>query len=137
MVRIPPRFTSPPSLEGHSCVYILEIGGEREERRERLNFSSDVAGNSIGNSKQYHPWFYVGETESLSQRLSQHRSKGSGKGGVDKGDWKHMNAVVFPITEGGKSMALTIETLLIRRLSKMGYPLISLTDGRHRRSPPT
>ena len=48
-IRIPPRWTCPPALEGCSCVYILELDNNR---------------------------FYVGETDSLRHRLQQHRTKG-------------------------------------------------------------
>jgi hypothetical protein len=47
-ILIPPRWTCPPSLEGHSCVYVLKLPNNR---------------------------FYVGETDSFRQRLYQHRKK--------------------------------------------------------------
>jgi len=50
-IRIPPQWTSPPALEGRSCVYILELGS-------------------------HPPRYYVGETDSLHRRLLQHRAKG-------------------------------------------------------------
>ena len=49
-IRIPPKWSAPPALEGRSCVYILEFGKE--------------------------PKYYVGETDSLRRRLCQHRAKG-------------------------------------------------------------
>lgn len=52
-IQIPPSWSSPASFEGTSCVYILQIGDENSKKR-----------------------YYVGETDSLSQRLSEHRSKG-------------------------------------------------------------
>ena len=91
-VPVPPSYMPPPSLEGSSCVYILQIG------------------------KKY----YVGETDSLSQRLSQHRSKGR--------DWSSLSAVAIQIEEG-KSHARNVESLVIRRMSKDGFDMISVADG--------
>ncbi len=91
-VPVPPSYMSPPSLEGRSCVYILQIG------------------------KKY----YVGETDSLSQRLSQHRSKGK--------DWSSLSAVAIQIEEG-KSHARNVESLVIRRMAKDGFDMLSVTDG--------
>lgn len=47
---IPPSWTAPPSLEDHSCVYVLQFDSPRS--------------------------FYVGETDNIRKRLDQHRSKG-------------------------------------------------------------
>lgn len=91
-VPVPPTYMSPPSLEGSSCVYILQIG------------------------KKY----YVGETDSLSQRLAQHRSKGK--------DWSSLSAVAIRIEEG-KSHARNVESLVIRRMAKDGFDMLSVTDG--------
>ena len=49
-VAIPPLWSAPPSLEGESCVYILQL-------KEPIRY-------------------YVGETDNLRQRLEQHRAKG-------------------------------------------------------------
>jgi hypothetical protein len=51
--QIPPIFHSPPSLEGRSCIYILQI-----------------------DSTTSAPQYYVGETDSLERRIREHRSKG-------------------------------------------------------------
>jgi MutS domain V/MutS domain I len=95
-VFIPPTWRSPPSLEGGSCVYILEL----QDNCSR---------------------FYVGETDTLSQRLQQHRSKGS--------MWSNAAAVVYPM-KGGKSQARHMESLIIRKLASEGFDLISVSDGR-------
>ena len=49
-VQIPPRWMPPPSLEGSSCLYVLEIGTNP-------------------------PSLYVGETDALANRMAQHRKK--------------------------------------------------------------
>ena len=92
-VPVSPSYMPPPSLEGSSCVYILQIGKK----------------------------FYVGETDSLSQRLSQHRSR-KGK------DWSSLSAVAIPIEEG-KSHARNVESLVIRKMAKDGFDMLSVTDG--------
>eukprot|EP00970_Alexandrium_tamarense_P012522 scaffold2946_cov209-Alexandrium_tamarense.AAC.4 len=96
-VHIPPSFMAPPSFEGSSCVYILKIGGE--------------SNNSM---------YYVGETDSLARRLSQHRAKGD--------QWSSLSAVAIQI-EGGKTSARNIESLVIQRLAKSGFNLASVADG--------
>lgn len=102
-IRIPPLWSSPPALEGRSCIYILELGNaENGETR-----------------------FYVGETDSLRGRLSQHRNKG--------GEWKSVTAAALPIA-GGKTQARLVESLLIRKLAKAGFRLESIADGRSIRS---
>lgn len=50
-ITIPPLWSSPSSLEGRSCLYILELD-------------------------ENPPRFYVGETDKLSKRIGQHRAKG-------------------------------------------------------------
>ena len=87
---------SPPVLEGTSCLYVLEVGSNP-------------------------PRYYVGETDSLAKRMSQHRKKGA--------DWAVMRTVAFNI-EGGKSDSRHLESLLIRRLSKSGFDMMSIADGR-------
>lgn len=96
-VHIPPSYLSPPALEGTSCVYVLQVGEEDNKMR-----------------------YYVGETDSLSQRLNQHRSKGK--------DWKDLNAIAISI-EGGKSIARNVESLVIQRMAKSGFHLTSISDG--------
>jgi hypothetical protein len=51
--QIPPIFYPPPSLEGRSCLYILQV-----------------------QSTTSAPQFYVGETDSLERRIREHRAKG-------------------------------------------------------------
>jgi len=96
-IQIPPSYISPPSLEGTSCVYVLQIGEDESKTR-----------------------YYVGETDSLSQRLSQHRSKGK--------DWSTLSAVAIQVDN--KSLARNVESLVIQQMAKSGFDLVSITDGR-------
>ena len=96
-IHIPPSYMSPPSLEGTSVVYILQIGDEKSKMR-----------------------YYVGETDSLSQRLSQHRSKGK--------EWSSLSAIAIKNDEG-KSKSRNIESLVIQKMAKRGFSLISISDG--------
>jgi MutS domain V/GIY-YIG catalytic domain len=95
-VVIPAEWNPPPSLEGTSCVYILAL--EDDSTR-----------------------FYVGETDSLSQRLRQHRAKG--------GAWSKFSAAVYRIREG-KSRSRSVESLVIRALATGGFDMVSIVDGR-------
>ena len=110
-VRIPPQWMSPSSLEGRTCVYILEI----------KNQSSHSCESDDSSSTRY----YVGETDSLSRRLKQHRAKGD--------NWALLTAAAIPVL-GGKSEARNVESLLIRKMVKSGFDMISVTDGRSIRS---
>ena len=92
ITHIQPFWSSPPSLEGYSCVYVLNVGSQ----------------------------YYVGETDSLSQRLRQHRSKGK--------KWTSLDCYAIQI-EGGKSEARNIESRLIRRLVREGFDMASVSDG--------
>jgi predicted GIY-YIG superfamily endonuclease len=96
-VFIPPLNMPPPSYEGSSCVYILELEGPR---------------------------YYVGETDSLARRLSEHRSRGK--------EWEVSSATAIKV-EGGKSSARTLEYSVIQRLAKQGFILVSDADGRRPR----
>lgn len=49
---VPPTWSPPASLEGQSCVYVLQLEGDGQAH------------------------YYVGETDSFQQRLHQHRAKG-------------------------------------------------------------
>jgi len=96
-VYIPPKYDVPPSLEGRSCLYILQMGEAPDKSK-----------------------YYVGETDSLARRLSQHRSKGS--------EWSSASALAVPV-KGGKSTARSLESLTIQRMSQLGYQMASIADG--------
>ncbi len=67
----------------------------------------------------------MGETDSISRRLSQHRKKGSA--------WTMLTAVAIRV-QGGKTEARNIESLVIRKMAKIGFDMISINDGRSVRS---
>jgi predicted GIY-YIG superfamily endonuclease len=69
------------------------------------------------------PRYYIGETDSMSQRLRQHRKKGT--------PWKYSKAVIFPVEN--KTEARYWESLLIQELAQAGFRLESLSDGRTKR----
>ena len=97
-MQIPPRWQAPSSLEGTSCVYILEL-----------------------NESPSYCRYYVGETDSIGQRLKSHRAKG--------GAWTQATAAAFAVY-GGKTQARNMESLAIQRLAQAGFSLISISDGR-------
>ncbi|KAL7551663.1 hypothetical protein ACHAWF_014847 [Thalassiosira exigua] len=101
-IQIPQGYMSPPSLEGVSCVYLLQIGNEEDKMR-----------------------YYVGETDSLAQRLLQHRSKGE--------DWSYFSAVAIKMDD--KSAARNVESLVIQRMARSGFNLVSVADGMSIRRP--
>ena len=89
-VEIPPKWSTPPPFEGSSVVYVLEVGQS----------------------------YYVGETDSLSQRIRQHRSKG--------GDWANSTTIAVQVD---KASARNLESRLIQKLAQEGCDLLSVTDG--------
>jgi len=88
---IPPNWTPPPSLEGNSVVYVMYVKNG----------------------------FYVGETDSLAQRIRQHRSRSG---------WSDGTTIAVRV-EGGKTNARNLESLLIREFASAGLPLLSVKDG--------
>eukprot|EP00977_Amphora_coffeiformis_P025658 scaffold21117_cov170-Amphora_coffeaeformis.AAC.2 len=97
-ISIQPGHSVPSWMEGCSCLYIIEL----DENPAR---------------------FYVGETDGLSQRMEQHRSKGR--------SWANASAVVFRAPN--KSVSREWETRLIRSLVQAGADLTSTVDGRRKR----
>lgn len=87
----------PPSLEGHACVYILRV---------RHGVKGTVR-------------LYVGETESIRNRLKTHRQRRGREGSVE--------AIVVPLSS--KTEARSVETLCIRELREAGFDLQSDKDG--------
>lgn len=94
-VSIPSTWSTPPALEGQSCVYVLQL-------KDPL-------------------CYYVGETDTLRHRLSQHRAKGE--------RWSRCDAIAVAIT-GGKSEARSVESRAIQSLAQAGFDLQSTSDGR-------
>jgi predicted GIY-YIG superfamily endonuclease len=79
-ISIPPRWSPPPALcNNQSCVYMIEL-------------QSDP------------PSYYVGETDSLLQRLKKHRSRGD--------IWSASRAIALPVAN--KSEARAWESRLIQ-----------------------
>ena len=96
---IPHGFDPPASLEGSACVYILIIHGETARDGDRV---------------------YVGETESIRQRLVEHTAARQGT---------RVTAVVT--SAPNKSSARGTESLIIARLRADGYHLEGGSDGSH------
>jgi hypothetical protein len=104
-VQVPSRHHPPASLSNRSCLYVLQL----------------TAPSSSSSSSSTTSRYYIGETDSLSKRLSQHRRKGSGM-------WSHSKAVAFPVDD--KTQARYLESTLIGELARAGYSLESIADGR-------
>lgn len=66
---------------------------------------------------------YVGETESISQRIHQHRTSKKNK---------RNEISVAVATVQSKSAARATETLLIQSLKKNGYDVVQDSDSSHR-----
>lgn len=88
------EWSPPPSFEGTSCLYVLIMDEGK--------------------------LFYVGETDSISKRLKQHR----------RNQKKATAHALLVAINGGKTEAREHETTIIRELSSRGYNLLSNFDGR-------
>ena len=91
---VEPDFDPPPRVAaGVACVYLLEI-----------QLGAPTKTNS----------FYIGETENLADRLKSHRQRFCE-------EWLKM--VVFPLSDGGRSEARSIEARGIVALQRSGFSL--------------
>lgn len=104
-IYIPVNHLVPALLEGSSILYVLHLSSTR---------SRD--GSEVG-------LLYVGETESLTQRLHQHRVQYRKKG-------IQVEAMAWRVTD--KSTARQIETLCLRKLKAQGFTLDRDSDSRHK-----
>jgi len=89
VVRVEPGGMPPPALAAKSCIYALVVD----------------AGAGV----------YVGETDSIGERLRKHRKKWPG-------------AVAFAVPLEDKSHARRIEASVQRRLDRLGVSLLSAAD---------
>ena len=98
----------PPLLEGQACLYILGLGrNEDESANAHVSQNIDL--------------FYVGESEGIRQRLQQHRRTFKSK------DYDYLEAIIVPVYD--KSLAKTLESLVIQNFKKASIPLIADKDG--------
>jgi len=67
-------------------------------------------------------FYYVGETDNIGARIESHR----------KIELKKDCEFVYARIPDGKSAARKIETQIIHQLKSLGFPLLSVEDGRHR-----
>ncbi len=106
IVDIPVGHDPPASIEGQSAVYLLHVHPKK---------SKSSSGTSLG-------VFYVGETESLNQRLRQHRMF-----------YKRNDCLVHCLAFNmpNKSMARALETKLITTLKSKGYSFDRDSDATH------
>jgi hypothetical protein len=105
VVRIPANREPPASLEGQSTVYLLHIHHARK--------TGPVTAQGV---------LYVGETESLNQRLREHRQYYKRKALV-------VSCVAFNVAD--KSAARALETRLIGELKQRGFPFDRDADATH------
>lgn len=88
------KWPPPPSFEGSTCLYVLVMDDGQ--------------------------LLYVGETDSISKRLTQHRR--------DKKK-ATAHALLVAVSEG-KTEARDLEAIIIRELNSRGFNLLSTVDGR-------
>lgn len=94
LVRVNAEWQPPPRLSGRSCVYVLQLGAKHDRR-------GGVGGGA--------PALYVGESDSISRRLQQHRRRHADR---------RLECVLVEVES--KSAARVLEALTIRRLKELG-----------------
>jgi predicted GIY-YIG superfamily endonuclease len=104
LVDIPVGHEPPASIEGQSAVYLLHIFPKKSKTSGQQGV------------------FYVGETESLNQRLRQHRMF------YKRGDCL-VHCLAFNVPN--KSLARALETKLITTLKTKGYSFDRDSDAAH------
>jgi DNA mismatch repair ATPase MutS/predicted GIY-YIG superfamily endonuclease len=90
---------APISFEGRACVYLLIISPSR------------VSDSNLPDR------IYIGETESIAQRLQQHRRR-----------WKEHHVKVIAVQVANKSDARKIESAFIQEFRRQGYDVIQPSD---------
>ena len=121
----------PPFFEGKSCLYVLQIQPKSHIKNNNKintynkndrNNRNEINENENENEQNSNvlDLLYVGETESIQQRLSQHRQSR-----------KNMliNAIIINLPN--KSKARLIESKLIKILQKQGYVIEQDSDANH------
>ena len=109
---VPHDWMPPPAFETSACVYVLQLVPRAGSRPA----SSTTEGVS----------YYVGETESIRQRLLQHRQTFLG-GSAPQYDKLH--CAVLQVRN--KSAARAAEATAINAMRAMGFPLRSDRDSGH------
>ena len=101
-LRVPCAHEPPPRLSGRSCVYVIQM--RRQKRVGSRGAQAALGAPPLGMVAS----FYVGESDSISQRLRQHRARHRES---------QLECVLVEVES--KSRALEMEALLIRRLKAM------------------
>lgn len=103
---LPVGFEPPMNTIGVSCVYIAH-------RKDG--------------------WFYVGSTDGLKERISDHRKRGGQS--LVQDPYAEFIFVQIPQVSGAASTARAIEAAVIRALDASGFSLLSTVDARKRHFP--
>ena len=104
---LPEGFEPPVGTMGSSCVYIA--------RRKKDG------------------WFYVGSTDGLKERITDHRQQGGSS--LVQDPRAEFVFVQIPKVSGAASAARSIEASVIREMAESGFGLLSTSDARKRHMP--
>lgn len=125
----------PPSSNAVNGSHPTSVGATMDETTQIVRVDQAPPPATTGRSCIYilrtpGGEFYVGESDKLSSRLRRHRLK-LGKGGPSM----EATYTMVPVNLQGKSAARDLESSVINRMQKEGFPLLSVADGRGKRSP--
>ncbi len=106
-LHVPAGHAPPPALAARSCVYVLQVS---RDGTPPLPVASAVSAADADAATSLPPALYVGETDSISRRLDEHRRRHGAGAAVE----------CVLVEAGSKTDALRLETRALRRLRQLG-----------------
>ena len=106
-LHVPAGHAPPPALAARSCVYVLQVS---RDGAPPLPVASAVSAADADAATSLPPALYVGETDSISRRLDEHRRRHGAGAAVE----------CVLVEAGSKTDALSLETRALRRLRQLG-----------------
>ena len=106
-LHVPAGHAPPPALAARSCVYVLQVS---RDGAPPLPVASAVSAADADAATSLPPALYVGETDSISRRLDEHRRRHGAGAAVE----------CVLVETGSKTDALRLETRALRRLRQLG-----------------
>jgi hypothetical protein len=134
VVYIHDKFEPPAVLEGSSVVYILRISKmHKQALPDLVGKQADNSGSrstTTFGTGAADTW-YVGETESIAQRLRQHRHRYQLNGGNAGAGGGSVVVSAVAVNVPNKSAARRIESTVISRMKSEGFVIERDADESH------
>lgn len=126
--------TPPRAIEAHTQVKVYFV------RAGELPPPSTVGESAVYVIRRSDGWWYCGSTDSMTDRLMTHRGERGGGSQVNDPQAECCYIVMSGGGDsgggGGSSMAMAVESEVIKVLHQAGFPLLSTTDAGKRHNRP-